>query len=95
MIPLHICRNRARLAPLTTPEVAMRQIPITSSLIVGAAYDEASQQLAVTFKSGATWLYGDAIQPFTEQDAEAFEGASSKGQHFLNSIKGSFPERRA
>ena len=62
------------------------QIPITSSLIAAADYDPQKQEIAITFKSGARWIYGNETQPFTQADADSFAGASSKGQ---------WPERRA
>ena len=71
------------------------QIPITSSLIAAADYDPQKQELAITFKSGARWAYGSEAQPFTQEDADSFAGASSKGQWFLQQIKGQWPERRA
>ena len=73
----------------------MRTIPLSSSLIAGAAYDDARQELHVTFKSGARWVYGSETQPFTAEDVDALEGATSKGQWFLQNIKGAYPERRA
>lgn len=73
----------------------MQSIPITSSLLSAASYDPERQELALTFKSGARWVYGSQSRPFTEQDLDAFTGASSQGQHFLQSIKGQWPERRA
>ena len=72
----------------------MQQIPTSSSLIVSASYDEQQQVLTVTFKSGASWAYGDASQPFTQSDADMFTGAVSKGKWFLEQIKDSFPARR-
>lgn len=73
----------------------MQTIPVSSSLIAGAAYDDEAQSLVITFKSGARWAYGDAGQPFTQSDADAFAAAPSAGSYFLSSIKGSWPERRA
>ena len=70
--------------------MATRQIPVSSSLLIGAEYDGDAQELRLTFKTGARWAYGN----FSESDAEEFEGAGSKGQWFLQNIKGSFPERR-
>ena len=72
----------------------MRQIPVTSSMIAAAAYDDERQELVLTFKSGATWRYGSETRPFTPEDVDRFEGASSAGQHFLQDIKGQWPERR-
>ena len=73
----------------------MESIPVSSSLIARAAYDADAGELHLWFKSnGAHWIYGSKAQPFTQADADAFAGASSAGQHFLGTIKGSFPERR-
>ena len=72
----------------------MQQIPVSSSLIASAAYDDQAMALSITFKSGATWAYGNAAQPFTAQDLADFRSAGSQGKHFLQLIKGSYPERR-
>lgn len=73
----------------------MQTIPVSSSLIAAAQYDEAMQELHITFqKSGARWIYGDAAQPFTQADADALASAASAGQWFLQQIKGRWPERR-
>ena len=74
--------------------MAMRMLPVSSSLIAGAEYDDSAQVLLVTFRSGARWAYGDAGRPFTAEDVDAFESASSKGAWFLQAVKGQFPERR-
>ena len=73
----------------------MQVIPVSSSLLSGAKYDEEKQQLHLTFKNGATWIYGDASRPFSQADADEFTGAESHGKHFLQAIKGNWPERRA
>ncbi|MDE2103793.1 MAG: KTSC domain-containing protein [Patescibacteria group bacterium] len=73
----------------------MVEIPVSSSLILAAAYDDVAQELHVTFKNGARWIYGNSVRPFTAEDAALFEGAASKGQWFLQQIKGQWPERRA
>lgn len=72
----------------------MQSLPITSSLLTAAQYDEEKQQLRLTFKSGSSWLYGDAARPFTQADLDGFTGASSAGKYFLENIKGQYPERR-
>lgn len=68
----------------------METIPTNSSLLAGAAYDADRQELVLTFKSGATWAYGN----FSPEDLEDFRSAGSQGSHFLQHIKGSYPERR-
>lgn len=73
----------------------MQAVPVSSSLLSGAQYDEENQQLHLTFKSGARWVYGDASRPFTPADLDEFTGAESAGKHFLQNIKGAWPEKRA
>ena len=73
----------------------MQDIPVSSSLIAAASYDAEMQELALTFKSGARWIYGNGAQPFTQEDADAFASASSAGKWFLEMIKGQWPERPA
>ena len=70
------------------------QIPISSSLIAAADYDEKRQELVITFKSGARWIYGNETRPFTPDDADAFLSAGSKGRYFLDQIRDVFPARR-
>ena len=73
----------------------MQEIPVSSSLIARAAYDAEAQELEIVFqKTGARWRYGSGARPFTQEDADAFAGAASKGQHFLAEIRGQWPERR-
>ena len=72
----------------------METIPVASSLLRAASYDPEAQELHLTFKDGARWVYGNAGQPFTQEDADALAGAPSSGKHFLSAIKGAFPERR-
>lgn len=71
-----------------------QDLAISSSLLRAASYDDEAQELTLTFKAGAKWAYGNGDQPFTQDDFDAFAGASSHGQHFLQQIKGAFPERR-
>lgn len=68
----------------------METIPTNSSLLAGAAYDAERQELVLTFKRGATWAYSG----FSPDDLNDFRSASSQGKHFLQFIKGSYPERR-
>ena len=73
----------------------MQAIPVSSSLIRSAIYDEEKHELTVVFSIGATWIYGNQAQPFMADDAAEFAGAASKGKWFLERVKGQFPERRA
>lgn len=68
----------------------METFAFSSSLLRSGTYDEATQELRLTFKAGGTWAYAD-VPP---DDVAALRGASSAGQYFLSSIKGSFAERR-
>jgi KTSC domain len=66
-------------------------IPVSSSLIAQAAYDDEAQELTIVFKSnGAKWHYSGVSQ----DEADSFAGAGSAGQYFLQNIKGQHPERR-
>lgn len=60
-----------------------------SSLLRSGSYDEASQELRLTFKSGKTWIYS-GVPP---DEAAALRSASSSGSYFLNSMKGNYAER--
>ncbi len=64
-------------------------VAIASSMISGADYDQDAGELIVTFKNGARWAYKAPAEEF-----DALVGAGSAGQHFLNAIKGQYPERR-
>lgn len=67
-------------------------IPVSSSLLTSAAYDDEAQELHLTFKSnGARWVYKDVPQ----SEADAFASAVSPGGYFLSQIKGQYTERRA
>jgi hypothetical protein len=68
----------------------------TSSNIAAANYDEATQELAITFHAkgslpGATYIY----EGVTPQDASAFAQAPSPGSHLHSTIKPSFKARKA
>lgn len=69
----------------------MESLSIVSSLISQASYDAELQELHLTFKSnGARWIYRGVPQ----SEVDAFASAASPGRHFLDAIKGSYPERR-
>lgn len=68
----------------------MQTFPLSSSLLKSGAYDDATRELRITFKNGATWAYADV----PEDEAAALQSASSPGQYFLQSIKGAYSERR-
>lgn len=68
----------------------MKTIPISSSNISGAEYDEISQQLYVTFNSGVRYRYDGVDQ----ETVDEFQGAPSAGGYLHDSIKGSFPATR-
>lgn len=68
----------------------LEPIAVSSSMIRAASYDPESQELHLTFKKGAKWIYEGVPQ----SEADSFAGASSAGQYFLSSIKGQYAERR-
>lgn len=57
-----------------------------SSLIEKTVFDNKAKTLVVYFKNGAVYEYSE----FDEDDYRAFEAASSKGSHFVHSIKNIF-----
>lgn len=57
-----------------------------SSTINRFGYDDASQVLAVEFKSGSTYQYFDVPSNVFEQ----MKSASSKGQFLAQNIKGAY-----
>jgi hypothetical protein len=68
----------------------MMRDPVSSSNIMSAGYDEASETLEVEFKDGAVYQYfnvGSAVY-------EAFMQAASKGQYFNAYIKNALPFSR-
>jgi hypothetical protein len=72
----------------------MAAIPLQhaeSSNIAGASYDVDTQELAVKFKSGATYIYENLGQ----DTADAFEQADSAGKYFDVNIKNRFPYKKA
>lgn len=68
----------------------MESFPLTSSLLRGGSYDEATQELRLTFKTGQTWSYANV----PSDEVDALRGAASSGKYFLQSIKGAYSERR-
>lgn len=60
-----------------------------SSHIIGASYDDETQQLTVSFKNG-TYVY-DSVSPDV---ANEFESAASAGKYFDANIKGKYPTRK-
>ena len=64
--------------------------PVSSTNIVSAGYDEASQTLEVEFATGSVYQYfnvGLALY-------EAFQSAPSKGQFLNANIRNSYPYSR-
>lgn len=61
-----------------------------SSNISHVGYDEATQTLHVTFKSGATYEYSGV----SKSDYDKFVSASSMGSHFHQHIKSNFGFRK-
>jgi hypothetical protein len=61
-----------------------------SSVIAGATYDAAKQELTVEFRSGAVYVY-KGVPP---EEAEAFASAESKGGFFAAYIRNSYTSAR-
>lgn len=64
-------------------KVAPKPTEVESSMMEKIAYDAATQQLSVTFKSGNTYHYFDVEQPIYE----GLEQAKSKGKFFTRHIR--------
>ncbi len=61
----------------------MDRQPISSSNIISAGYDPASQTLEVEFKGGVVWQYPS----FPEHMWYEFLGAPSQGKYFASQIR--------
>lgn len=64
----------------------MRMFPCESSLISAYGYDPKALQLDIDFHKGGVYRYSGV----TQDRFEEFLRASSKGQHFLQHIKGKY-----
>jgi hypothetical protein len=63
---------------------------LRSSNLASAEYDEATRELTITFKSGASYAYS-GVDRTTYDDLLT---ASSPGRYFAEYIKGKHPDRR-
>ncbi|WP_225667947.1 KTSC domain-containing protein [Arthrobacter sp. 147(2020)] len=61
-------------------------MPVSSSNLVSAGYDETSMTLEIEFKSGSLYQYFD-VPPTVHNE---LIGASSVGQYFSQNIKNSY-----
>jgi KTSC domain len=66
------------------------QQDVFSSMISSVAYDDATQEMTIAFKSGGAWTYSGV----SEGLAQDLANAPSVGKMFLSEIKGRYPERR-
>lgn len=64
-------------------KVAPKPQEVDSSMMDNIAYDEATQQLSVTFKNGSLYHYYDVEQPI----ADGLTQAESKGKFFIRHIR--------
>ena len=64
----------------------MERQPISSSNIVSACYDPATQTLEIEFKNGVVWQYAN----FPEDMWYEFLGAPSQGKYFSAQIRPRF-----
>ncbi len=65
-------------------------VSLTSSLLSGADYDQATSTLTVTFKNGARHAYTDV----PEDEYLALVHAASAGRYFLDNIRDRYTQRR-
>ena len=66
----------------------MERQPISSSNIVSAGYDPATQTLELEFKNGVVWQYMN----FPEFMWFEFLGAPSQGKYFQSQIRSRFAD---
>ena len=64
-------------------KVAPKPQEVESSMMDNVSYDEATQQLSVTFKNGSLYHYFDVEQPI----ADGLTQAVSKGKFFIRHIR--------
>ena len=64
----------------------MERQPISSSNIISAGYDPATQTLEIEFKNGVVWQYAN----FPEDMWHEFLGAPSQGKYFSAQIRPRF-----
>lgn len=64
-------------------KVAPKPQEVDSSMLDNISYDEATHQLAVTFKGGSLYHYYDVEQPIYA----GLEQAASKGRFFLRHVR--------
>lgn len=62
----------------------MNHIPVNSSTISHLAYNEESKEMAVSFKSGKTYNFGNV----EAHQFDAFRSADSVGKHFHAHFRG-------
>ncbi len=77
---------------MTTGNPKPEMVPVKSSQISRIGYDEATQTLAVEFKSGSGSLYHYSGVPASAH--EALMAADSKGTHLGKHIKGTHPHKK-
>ncbi len=64
-------------------KVAPKPQEVESSMMDNVSYDDATQQLSVTFKNGSVYHYFDVEQPI----AEGLKQADSKGKFFIRHVR--------
>ena len=67
----------------------MKAIPMTSTFISGAAYDETKQTLRIRIEDTFYYYLG-----VTRQKVARFKNAASKGSYFVKHIKGQYEVKR-
>jgi KTSC domain len=64
--------------------------PLDSKMFFSSAYDASQRILYLRFRSGDVYRYFQ----FSQDDYQLFLAAESKGHHFLDHIRNSFPYER-
>ena len=68
----------------------MQTVDLRSSNLRSASYDDETQELTITFKSGSSYVYSDVSRNIFE----GLTAAGSPGRYFADTIKDVFSTRR-
>jgi len=70
--------------------MAMKLVPVESSMLLAVGYDAASKELEAVFSSGAVWRYREVPRKVYRE----LLAAESKGSYMQSYVIGAYPEYR-
>ena len=87
-IPIALARLvfGASRASRVSEAITSRPIPVSSSAIAAVAYDQQSEELSITFRSGQTYNYSNVPMGVYQ----GLMGASSMGAYFVENIRDNY-----